>query len=90
MIITRESGPSLNVLGERDVSILPLGDNTVVRLVSGLVERLGERREVSSMVGLGSGAAGLPDIIASQTESTSIVAAAVLIRGFFSTFLYAN
>ena len=40
------------------------------------------------MVGSGSGATGFPDIIACQTESTSIVAAAVSARGtFFSVFL---
>ena len=78
------------MLGERDASILPFGDVMVVRLASGLVERLGERRDVGSIVGLGSGAAGFPDIIASQTESTSMVAAAVFIRGFFATVLHTN
>jgi hypothetical protein len=84
-----ESGPSLNVLGDRE-SFLPSCARIWLRFVVGL-SGPGDVRGRGSVVGLGSvtgRGTGFPDIMAFQTASTSIVAALVSSRGFFSTFLH--
>lgn len=85
LIMIIESGPSFNVLGERESFLLC--SPRVIRFVVGLKESLGAVSVAGSGSLDGGSGAALPDIIAFHTESTSIVAELVSRSGFFSIFL---
>jgi hypothetical protein len=76
-----ESGPSFNVV---------LGGRASRAWVRGAVGDRDPFRPGAVVSVDGIGFVGLPDIMDSHTESTSIVEAAVFTNGFFSTFLLAE